>query len=177
MGKRSSFERKANEAYDTPYVPAIPALIPHLPRACYFVEPCAGKGNLIDHLAKHGHTCTLAIDTHPRRGDIRRASAFSLRRREGSPKPRFITNPPFKEEQLKPLIRHLAEMGETWLLLPADLMHNRYMGEFLRAWGRSIVSVGRISWEENGTASKDNFAWFCFDGTLPEGPITFHGQK
>lgn len=177
MGKRSNMPRKKNDAYDTPYSPAIPALLPHLPSACYYIEPCAGKGNLINHLAKHGHTCTLAIDIEPRAAGILRKSAFALRVKKGSPKPRFITNPPFKDEWLFPLMKHLCPMGEVWLLLPADKAINANFSEYLRVWGRDIVAIGRISWEENGVGSTENFAWFRFDGTRPPTPTIFHEKR
>ena len=76
-----------------------------------------------------------------------------------------------------PILRHLAAMGETWLLLPADYAHNDYMREYLKAWCHDIVSIGRISWEENGKNSTENFAWYRFDGTRPSGPITYHPPR
>lgn len=173
MGKRSNFLRKKNEAYDTPYSAVVP-LLRFLPAACYFIEPCAGKGKLIDALTRHGHTCVYACDIEPRRDDIVKNSAYRIRRRPGSAKPRFITNPPFIDEWLFPLLRHLCPQGEVWLLLPMDKLANDNMKVFLHQWCRDVVTIGRVSWEENGTSSKENFAWFRFDGTVPPGPITFH---
>lgn len=175
MGKRSNFARKPRDAYDTPYSPAIPALLPHLPAACYFIEPCAGRGWLIEHLEKHGHTCVYAADIEPRgmHDRIKRQSVHQLRLKVRSGKARFITNPPFDDAHLFPILQHLAPLGEVWFLLPADNMHNKNMAEYLRVYGRKIVTIGRISWEQNGTTGKENYAWYLFDGTKPPSPTQF----
>ena len=59
MGKRSDFKRNARDKYDTPYSCVLP-LIPHLKYTNY-IEPCAGKGWLMDHLEKHGMNCVGAV--------------------------------------------------------------------------------------------------------------------
>ena len=53
MGKRSNFERKPRDFYETPIEAVLP-LIPHLGYDFTFVEPCAGAGVLIDHLEMNG---------------------------------------------------------------------------------------------------------------------------
>ncbi|AUR12887.1 hypothetical protein PhaeoP48_02925 [Phaeobacter inhibens] len=49
MGKRSTFKRRRNDLYRTPWDP-VPLLAPHLPTRFRYAEPCAGNGRLIDHL-------------------------------------------------------------------------------------------------------------------------------
>ena len=49
MSKRSDFKRRKNDTYDTPDKGIVP-LIPHIHEFSNFIEPCAGKGNLIDFL-------------------------------------------------------------------------------------------------------------------------------
>ena len=62
MGKRSNFERVERDFYPTPYAAVLP-LLPHLPEAVRFHEPCAGDGDLVMHLEDNGHVCA-------QRGDI-----------------------------------------------------------------------------------------------------------
>ena len=49
MGKRSNFERIERDFYPTP-ISALAPLVPHLPIAFGYIEPCAGDGRLIEHL-------------------------------------------------------------------------------------------------------------------------------
>ena len=61
MGKRSTFERQAGDAYPTPIEAVLP-LIPHLRGVRNFAEPCAGDGALVRHLESFGLCCTYARD-------------------------------------------------------------------------------------------------------------------
>ena len=56
MGKRSDYVRVERDFYPTP-IAAVEPLIPHLPYAFDYVEPCAGDGRLIDHISEltEGH--------------------------------------------------------------------------------------------------------------------------
>jgi len=47
----------------------------------------------------------------------------------------------------------------TWLLFDADWMFTGQARPFLK-YCDMIVSVGRISWMENGTKGMDNCAWY-----------------
>ena len=69
MGKRSDFERKPRDFYETPIEAVLP-LIPHLGYDFTFTEPCAGAGVLINHLEDNGGKCNFASDIVPQRGDI-----------------------------------------------------------------------------------------------------------
>ena len=69
MGKRSNFERRERDSYDTPYEAVIP-LLEHLSESTAFIEPCAGKNELIGHLTQNGHKCLHASDIHPRQQTI-----------------------------------------------------------------------------------------------------------
>jgi hypothetical protein len=60
------------------------------------------------------------------------------------------------------LAQHLSDIAPTWLLLNADVMHNRYFGK-LSDRCIKIVSVGRVSWEQNRIKGKENSAWFYFN--------------
>ena len=61
MGKRSNFERRKQDKYDTPEKAVYP-LLRHLTTPTRFIEPCAGKGLLIRWLETAGHQCVARSD-------------------------------------------------------------------------------------------------------------------
>lgn len=183
MSKRNhNFTRKKNDKYFTPYAPAIPALLPYLPPNTEFIEPCAGRGDIIDGLSRHGHRCIDAFDISPQRDDIRVGDATT----EIAKKPAiFITNPPWTRELLHPIIDNLRRQRATWLLFDADWAHTVQDNLAKRIGCKTVpelmeycakkVSVGRISWEQNGTSSLDNCAWYLFTPYKTE--TIFHARK
>lgn len=175
MGKRSDgFDRSPKDFYRTPRAAVLP-LLPHLSRQTRFAEPCAGDGELADHLVSFGHICIFASDIEPRRGDIKRGDACQLRLR----KPGgliWITNPPWTRSIMHAIIAHLCAQAPGWFLFDADWMHNVQAGPLLPIC-RKIVSVGRVEWiEGSGMTGKDNSAWYYFDGTRPPTFIEFFGR-
>ena len=74
----------------------------------------------------------------------------------------IITNPPWTRQILHPMIDHFRSMRPTWLLFDADWMHTKQAIPFL-TYCHKIVSVGRVSWMQNGTSGFDNCAWYLFD--------------
>jgi hypothetical protein len=92
----------------------------------------------------------------------------------------FITNPPFARDMLLPIIEYLSSLRPTWLLLPADMMHNRYMKPYL-ANCSCILSVGRLCWFLDGGGKKvksvDNFAWYLFDNKSKFSRTEFIGRQ
>ncbi|AUR35800.1 hypothetical protein PhaeoP18_01526 [Phaeobacter piscinae] len=163
MGKRSTFKRRKNDLYRTPWDP-VPLLAPHLPTRFRYAEPCAGNGRLIDHLRWIGGTCTEAVDINPGRGDVTQGNALHW---TPTAKPRrpldyIITNPPWSREILHPLILRLSGLCPTWLLFDADWCHTLQAQPYLRHC-RKIVSVGRVKWIEGSKhTGKDNCAWHLF---------------
>lgn len=144
--------------------PAVVPLIPYLPPAATYAEPCAGDGSLINHLASlwEGGHCALALDLEPRGPGIEQGDARDLTFRPDL----FVTNPPWPKTGQKgdpaiSIIQHLAGIAPVWALLPWDFAANDY---FRRVIGlcSEIVPIGRVSWLENGTPGKDNVAWFRF---------------
>jgi hypothetical protein len=71
MGKRSDFERKPRDYYQTP-IEALEPLLEHLPKAFDFAEPCAGDGVLVNHIETlvDGAVCTWASDIEPQNKDV-----------------------------------------------------------------------------------------------------------
>lgn len=174
MGKRSNFKRRAHDVYDTPADAVLP-LLRHLNEGTRFIEPCAGKGDLADHLVNAGHTFCGLYDLKPRRGDIVRANALTHDYGRLAPGTVFITNPPWTRELLHPIIINLAGQGKTWLLFDSDWAYTVQARPYLR-FCRSIVSVGRVQWipgTEN--TGKENAAWYLFDGSV-HGQTVFYNQ-
>jgi len=172
MGRRSNFKRNERDYYPTPYEAVIP-LLPYLAAGTRFCEPCAGNGALIDHLERHGHICATAWDIEPQRADIRKADAFG--RMVLGDVGCFITNPPWDRKVLHPLIEHLSMQRPTWLLFDAPWMHTKQAVPYLRYCSK-IVTVGRVSWMENGTSGKEDCAWYCFDQRF-SGITKFYGKQ
>ena len=174
MGKRSDFERIPRDFYPTPYS-AVEPLIAHLPEQYTFVEPCAGDGRLIDHLALHGGHCTQAYDIEPTDMHLRvkEKDAFLL---EDVKTDFIITNPPWDRKILHPMIEKFSGMAPTWLLFDSDWMHTKQSTQYLPRLKR-IVSIGRVKWiEGSNSVGKDNCCWYLFDSTPYVEPPLFCGR-
>jgi hypothetical protein len=181
MGKRSNFERIENDRYDTPARATWP-LLAHVPAGTAFAEPCAGKGDLIRHLAEDEIICRYASDIAPRN----RRSPMKIERR---PFHRVtaemiahcdmvITNPPWDREILHPFIDHFLELGKPmWLLFDADWMHNNIDVPRLLKRCVQIVSIGRVKWiADSDGAGKENCCWYLFRPGHHSGPH-FTGRR
>lgn len=162
MGKRSSFERRERDFYPTP-IEAVAPLIPHLDKSGFW-EPCAGDGRLATHIEDlGGGICVKATDIEPQVSWVDKHDAMTLNPLRLVPQ--FVTNPPWPQRGGEPTIGmalYLSDIAPTWFLLSADFAHNLYFQK-LAPRCIKIVSVGRVSWEQNGTAGKDNCAWYLFD--------------
>jgi hypothetical protein len=188
VGKRSdgAFKRRKNDAYNTPPSPVL-ALLPHLKKGTRFIEPCAGRGHLISHLADHGHECVYASDiaadnSPPRRGEPRTATKYTYRKdaltltRENVERycreepDAVITNPPWTRELLHPMILNLRTIRPTWLLFDADWMHTIQAAPLLDMCSK-VVSVGRVKWiPKSKHVGMDNAAWYLFPMRHSGGP-------
>ena len=166
MGKRSDFERRKNDAYQTP-APAVLPLIPHLRGIKTFAEPCAGEGKLVKALECHGLICNFFDDIE---------NGFDAITDEGLELARFdaiITNPPWTREILHQMILRFQSIAPTWLLFDADWVHTRQALPFIDQCSH-IVSVGRVKWiEDSKFSGKDNAAWHRFHSQHVGGPRFF----
>src|SRR6516162_439366 len=102
MGKRSSFERREADFYPTPRAAVLP-LIPYLRGIKAFAEPCAGDGDLIQHLESFGLRCVYS-------GDIRFGQDALAIDSYGAVDA-VITNPPFVRELMHRLILHFQRIA------------------------------------------------------------------
>lgn len=193
MGKRESVKkpRAARDWYPTVDPDAVEALKPFLYKTSHvwgqpapltrYVEPCAGDGSLIDLMHSRGlpTLCAKAYDIAPQMAGIVTKDCLTLTSEDVKGSHCFITNPPFSWTLLQPMLNHLPTLLPTWLLLPADMMHNKRMSPYIDFCSH-IVSVGRLWWfkDESDKEVKgvDNFAWFCLDSTY-EGHTKFYGRQ
>ena len=164
MGKRSNYKRRDLDAYATP-ASAIWPLLPFLGARVWFNEPCSGDGALVEHLKVAGHRCVSSSDI------CRGQDALDIKRTRAEV---FITNPPWDWAVLDPLITHLSDMRPTFLLLNADLMHNKRMAGHMRRCEK-VVSIGRVRWIEGSkNTGMENCCWYLFKDREVE--TVFYGR-
>jgi hypothetical protein len=176
--RQSRFAKKERCAYDTIDPRAVAALRPHIRHLTRFIEPCAGKGDLVRQLQAIGLECVDQFDIAPRSEAIRQQDALEWAAPWGEGAP-IITNPPFDWPQLGKLIRHfITQAPDVWLLLEANWAHTLRAAPFLDHCPR-IVSIGRLRWEEGSRhSSTKDYAWYLFGRThIAAGPPTFHPRK
>jgi len=174
LGK-TEFERNARDFYPTP-IKALGSLVPHLPQDLTYCEPCAGAYDLVNNLKilRPDINCKYAFDIVPQHTDIVQKSATDIAENDISGIDMFITNPPFKWDMFNPVTQHLISLRPTWLLIPADFMHNIRMGPYMKQCIK-LVSVGRVKWYADSKASStDNFCWYLFDKEQSE--TQFYGR-
>jgi hypothetical protein len=171
MGKRSTgtFERNPRDYYPTPKSAVVP-LLPHLKLGLRFWEPCAGDGRLVRHLQEEGMVWARAHDVEPKSQWIDKADSLTILVGNID---YIITNPPWDRKILHPMIEHFRHQAPTWLLFDADWMHTKQALKYLE-YCNKIVSVGRVSWMENGTSGKDNCCWYNFGANKAE--TKFYGR-
>ena len=172
MGKHrfTSFDRVANDFYRTPMAAVIP-LLPHLPAATHYAEPCVGDGALVEHLATQGHVCDWSFDI-VERGNFHEIGDATTSAR---PAQMFITNPPWKRPAMHAIIENLTSIAPTWLLFESEWVHTQQSIPFL-PWLKKIVSVGRVKWHaETKSSGLENCAWHYFDQHA-EGDCVFFGR-
>ena len=170
--------RKRNDFYPTIDPRAAAALAPHLRPGLIYGEPCAGDGDLIDLLAKHGMVCTWALELEPefRRWPMAKGNALTLTEADMGDAEELITNPPWTRQLLHALIAHLASLRPTWLLFDASWKHTAQAAKFAPIC-TDIVSVGRLKWFRNSPYDPpDDCAWYRFDARSAA-PTRYHFRR
>ena len=173
MGKRTKqdFEKRPRDFYSTIDPDAVKPLIPFI-RGLRVAEPCAGNGDLAEMLEPD---CKVVweSDLDPQNKHILQKNATFLNSWDLQDCNIIITKPPFSWRLLQPLLDHLPTLKPTWLLLPADVAHNKRMGPYMKRC-KSFVSVGRLYWVDNKIKGVDNYAWFEFVNEQVE--TVFYGR-
>ena len=174
MGKKTKqkFERRDRDYYATIDPDAVKPLIPFI-RGLRVAEVCAGNGDL-SMLLEPDVKVVWESDLDPQNKHILQKNARYLHEGDLQDCQTIVTNPPFTWKLLEPLLEHLPTLKPTWLLLPADVMHNKRMGPYMKRC-RFVVSVGRLYWVENKVKGVDNYCWFKFVNEQVE--TVFYGRN
>jgi len=162
MGKRSNLkvENRPKDFWGTVDPDAIPPKFVDMVRGRTYAEVCYGNGDLEDLLMEVA-TCKWRSDVRETVGCSKVLDALDITKQDLQGIDMIVTNPPYDWKLLQPLLDHLPTLKPTWLLLPADMMHNKRMGPYMKncAW---VLSIGRLYWMENKVKGVDNFAWYGF---------------
>ena len=157
MSKRSSFDKIPRDFYATVDPKAVPQAFIGEVRGKTYAEPCCGAGDLVD-LLMDVSVCRWESDIEDR-GAGKLWDAMCLSKQELARCDLIITNPPYTKDVLLPMIDHFISLKPTWLLLPADMMHNLYFRDYMKKCSK-VISVGRLKWfKESKHTSTDNFMW------------------
>jgi len=175
MGKRSTFDRKSKDFYETP-LRAVEPLMPHLTKGrLQFIDPCCGNGNIAIHISHFRSILRWwdfdKFDYLTEKMQTADATKHHYTQRVNY----FITNPPWNRKILHPIINNLAGQKPTWLLFDSDWMHTKQSAEYMK-YCVKIISVGRVKWfPDSNSVGKDNCAWYLFDKNFT-GETVFIGR-
>ena len=164
MGKREEIKKpkSARDFYATIDPDAVTPLLDHVFGDTY-AEPFYGNGDLED-LLMDVAVCKWRSDVRDTVGSSKVMPATEVSKKDLSECDIIISNPPFTRGVLLPCIDHLTSLLPTWLLLPADIMHNKYMSPYMEKC-ELVLSVGRLCWfpvDNKMVKGVDNYAWYKF---------------
>ena len=177
MSKRSSFKKVPKDFYATIDPNAIPPKLSEFVRGKSYASPCYGNCDLED-LLMDVAVCRWRSDIRNTVRSSKVWDAMCLSKNELERCDLIITNPPYSRDVLLPMIDHFISLKPTWLLLPADMMHNLYFGDYMRKCSK-VISVGRICWfpkEGKRVASTDNYMWAYWEQEADEAETIFYGR-
>lgn len=165
MSKRQrKFEHVPRSYYPTP-IKAVEPLIPHLPTHGFtYIEPCVGDGRLVTHLrelAPHGR-CVAQWDIEPKEKGTPARDALDVPDEDYREAAWVITNPPWERSVLHPMIDKFSRNCQTWLLFDTNWFFTK-QANLLKPFLHKFVTVGRVSWLDNGKGGFDDAAWYLFD--------------
>lgn len=171
MSKRSDFPKVEKDFYRTCDGKAIPPKLVEFIRGKTYCEPFYGQGDLEDLLMDIA-TCTWRSDIRETVGCSKVMDAMCLAKEDVDRCDLTISNPPYTKSVLLPLIDHLVSLKPTWLLLPADMVHNKYFVPYMKGCSK-VISIGRLCWfpkDGKRVASTENYSWhFWPKGSLGSG--------
>ena len=167
MTKFSKYEAQPRDFFRTTDPNAFPPLLPYLKGKTYF-EPCWGAGDLekgLEHVAE----CKWRSDIEPQSDKVLQKNALFLTKEDVKDCDYGVSNPPFSFSMLQPLLDHLPTLKPTWLLLPADFMHNRQSRGYMDRCSL-VLSVGRLFFHKGGedasvvkySRGTANNCWYLF---------------
>jgi hypothetical protein len=176
MSKRSDFKKVPKDFYPTTDKKVLVDVFLRDIQGKTYAEPCWGEGDLEDLL--RGNRCLWRSDLRDTSPMSKQMDGLKVTPYDVRDCDLIVTNPPFSKDVLLPLIDHWITLKPTWLLLPADLMHNKYFGPYMEKCAK-VVSIGRICWfpaEGKRVASTDNFCWYFWEKDAKETTTVFVGK-
>jgi hypothetical protein len=167
MSKFETYEPQPRDFWRTTDPNAFPPLFPYISGSTYF-EPCWGAGDLERGLIGVA-ACVLRSDIAPQVEGVLQKNALDLTEDDVKGCDYGVSNPPFGWEMLQPLLEHLPTLRPTWLLLPADFMHNKRARPYMDRCS-SLVSIGRMYFHKSGEDPSEvnysrgtaNNCWYLF---------------
>ena len=176
MGKYSDFSRVEKDFYPTIDPNAIVKPFWERIYGKTYAEPCYGDGDLENQLMEVAN-CRWRSDIRETVGSSKVKDALALTRDDVGDCDLIITNPPYDRKTLLPIIEHFISLRPTWLLLPGDMMHNKYFSKYVDT-ASCIISVGRLYWQANQIRGKNNFCWYYWPRYgVTEYPTEFIGRE
>jgi hypothetical protein len=170
--RNNSFEKRPRDYYSTPPKALIP-LLPHLPKEPFtYVEPFCGNGAIVHGLSDLYPlgVCAYASDVQPdgfgEQLDFFENDPIIFRDSLG-----IISNPPWSVHVLHPILDYSIRHSPTsWYLFYSDWFFTK-QSEKYKPHLHKFVSVGRVSWMDNGVSGYDNCAWYQFKPSVNPGYI------
>jgi len=185
VSKRSSFDKIPRDYYPTTDPKALPPKFLEFIKGKTYAEPNCGSGELINLIGDTAR-CMWASDIEPLAqsastegllGKFTRWDAMCLSKHELARCDLIIGNPPYTKSVLLPMIDHFVSLKPTWLLLPADYMHNKYFSPYMARCSK-VVSAGRLKWfKDSKHTSTDNFMWANWEKDASETKTIFYGRS
>jgi len=175
MGKYSDYERVEKDFYPTIDPNAISTRFLDSVRGKTYAEPCYGNGDLED-LLMEAAKCRWRSDIRKTVGSSVIMDAVEIDETILYDCDLIITNPPYKKDMLLPMIDHFISLRPTWLLLPADMMHNKYFSKYISLCSK-IYPVGRLYWYENKIRGVVNYCWYHWPKNGSNYPTVFTGRE
>jgi hypothetical protein len=182
MSKYDTYDPQPRDFWRSTDPYTVANLIPFV-RGKTYAEPCYGAGDLEDRLMDVA-TCNWRSDLDPQVKSAVQRNALTIKKEDLYDCTLIITNPPYAWGMLQPLLDYLPTLKPTWFLLPADFMHNKRSGPYIKNCSR-IVSVGRLYFHKKGedevsikhAKQTTNYAWYLFNKGVSEYGTKFYGQK
>jgi len=155
MTKRAAgkFKVVPNQYYPTPGK-AIDPLIMFLQEMGVktFVEPCYGKGHIVDYLESQGFKCV-------RKGDIEEGEdARDWKQADFVGADVCITNTPWSNDLMQEIMWAQTQHVPGWFLINSDWIFTKQSAKIMWERCTDIVPIGRVKWFDNKVGF-DNCTW------------------